>query len=673
MGSTVALAIAAIYALLPTLISLFTSASVGGMQAVMNDKLFKANGNTIEILEDLFGYNSSLNYWNVQIFGVDIRFNSLHVGQMIMELAYALVVLLMFVQVIASLINAAQGEESENPIKIMIRALATLFLIVVFFGTPGNRWLPASGIIHWYGDVMSAVLSGVTQDYSKFFEGLKDLVHISVSLIPSRQIIICIFSFALFKGSLEAGLVFVERWLTFTFTVLLGPLFIGFNAAKTTSQTFVNWLKQIIAQTITLFVSYLVIIMYMNSMGDLWGVDIGFGDLLFRYAVSIALLALYKNSEKLLNAVGISTVANMSSLREYGKGVQGMASLWRNTGGAILRGAELMAGRQLAGEFFSRTASAARSRFGEDSWISKATASLSPRTSADIISSNNGVKAAADGKYTASNISNRAQRNALSDAAGRVNTKFDSGAGATISTKDVSKLNGLGELSKFKVGSSGVVGEATVNTVTGSGIKYDQKVPGAVFRGSFDEQGYGSSPKTYMVANGPVIQKGTGVSLGSYGDNGLDLSYRVSGAKPVAMQNNQGYMYEIEASPMSQKQFDQSSLASREYSYSQYRDDFNRYNEEIVSSMEQKGFDYAWKFEASQQISEAMFGDAKDTDKPVSTYTSLTQIFSSNSEEKSDYEEEARRDLLDQLEKEELLDQMNDDDISGTDDFNEAQ
>ena len=632
------LIIAAIYALLPTLISLLTSASVHSVGAIMDKRLFTINGNVIEVLETMLGAGSSLNF-----------IESFNLAELIFDLAISLTIITMLLSIVSSYVDSLQGEQSENPFKILVRALITVALLFLVFGTPRTgRWFPTKGLLYYFGEMLGSIIGAINADYS-ILESAIQAINFSFVVSPVEQITLIVFSFALFKSTLEAGLVFVERWLTFALTIFFGPIFVSFNASKKTSETARNWFMAVLTQGITIIVSFIIIRMYFSSMSGLEGINVSesvapFTNMLFSFALSIALLSLYKHSEKLLNLVGIRTIANTDSLKEYARGSIAAGRLWAATGGTIGRSIVHNAAKALYEKGSHSVAVATRNRFGENSQIAKFTSALDAKTSPDTISSGKAARIDNNGRYTMDGISVKKnamrsgdislrQAENLKGSVVSVNKALNSGVGTPVSMKDVSTANGLHELSNLKTGSYGVVGEMKKQTIDASSGRISEKPIQTInFAGSQTYDGKETNPKMYsIVPDSQVLEPGTKVTVAKSSDGSFDLNYQISKANPISIQNGQAYMYELEAKPLTQNEFESDTQLSNTFNndYGMYRQTFTEASQNVNAGLQVDGFDYAWKNNASDTISQAMFGSSQTDDQTRQTISNnVTEVLS---------------------------------------------
>ena len=633
-----ALITAAIYALLPTVISLLTMSAVTAMKAIIDKRLFIINGNVIDILESVFGSGSYLGRAGIDIGGV------------IYGVGFSIIIVSSLLAIISSFIKGMQGEASENPFNVLARAIATVFLEIIIFGVPGNRWF-GTGLLSQFGNMMSAVIGYITPQADKLMSSVKAF-NINIAT-PADQIVIVVMSFALFKSTISAGIVFVERWLSFAMTLLLGPVFVGMNASRQTSDTFKNWIMSVFSQALTIIISFAILIFYVFSMGDLSGFQFfTLGDVLFKYAFTLALLSLYKNSEKLMNALGIRTIANSDTLRDYGKGLMAMGRLWRETGGMVTMGLGREYGRRIGQEMSHNFSMAMQRRFGENSRIGQMSKSMDIKRMPDSASNGHAARIK-DGKYTTDSVSSRSlgnptgasknEQSKIAQSAISVNKAMDSGVGTPVKMSDVSRANGLGELSHLKTGSMGYIGSAEKPVLNSKGEAVSTQINGQIFRGTWTNQGKESNPSTYAIfPDQTPLNVGTPVSIGK-NTIGDDITYRISRNDPISLQNGQAYMYELEPErPMSRAAFEANREISEKYgdSYSTYLETTRSGEENYNTRMQADGFDYVWKYTASESVSNSMFHQENYKETQSRTYSRLEELFRDEEEIKGAIQEE---------------------------------
>jgi len=674
-----ALIIGLVYALMPTLISLLTSAAISCMLVIMDDRLFKfsAGSNVFSILEDLFvsGNNSHL-----------FDYIKIDLGNFIFDIGIAFIFIIMVIQIISSYLTSLEGEESESPFKIVARALVTFLIEVLIFGVPnGAVFQRHGGLLVEFGNLMAGLLSVITDGFSDINQAWKS-INLSLAIDPAQQVVLMVFSFALFKGVIEAGIVFVERWLSFAFNVLFGPIFVSFNASKKTSETFRSWIMTLVSQALTIFFSYIILMMFCSREAHLSGISLGdasnitksiFPNLLFDYAVAMALLALYKNSEKLLNAVGLRTIANGDTLRDYMKGVSSMASLWRNTGGTLVYSFTREIGKKVAGDTTHAAFLAARDKYGENSKITKAAEHIDTKKDKEYIKSDK-LPQYKDGKYNVDNLEKTRmsdnQREELNKSVTRVNEAMKSDVGKPVSMKDVSKVNGLDQLSDRKYGSTAIIGEIerpkldefgkTVRNSDGS--EATETLKAQVFRGTRVSNGYEDNPHTKAIIPGDKpLEPGSFVKVDNSEMN-MPTYYRISNSMPERTAN--GYMYDLNDKPLNREEFNSNPIINKKYEvedsdgkvsidYNAYRENHRTESAALNARLDADGYASSWQYGADEKIEAQMFGNKAAIDRSrdaVSVNSTVNQRLQSWEEFFND-QNQTRKDIIRTAEEERQL------------------
>ena len=329
-----ALVFGVLYALLTFFVSIFNAAAVHGMLVIMNTDLLKMSekGNVLKVLDDVFAKS------NLITEGINVDISSI-----IMTIAYTLILLITVLEVINSMVSSVQGEVADSPWKILFRGIFTVLIEFLIFGNPiktdNSTLFATGGLLTVSGNAMAKILAPFGENIDKVSATLKSL-NLSPTLSPVETIVLLVLSFALFKGVIEAGVIFVERWLSFAMSVLFGPIAVAMNTSSRTSQTFSNWMNSILSQIMAIFISLIIMNFFISSTWTQSDAALINSAALFKYALSLALLALFKNSEKILNSYGIKTIANRDTVKDLAAGTRtltgiGLSAVKSFTNGSI--------------------------------------------------------------------------------------------------------------------------------------------------------------------------------------------------------------------------------------------------------------------------------------------------------------------------------------------------
>ena len=134
-----------------------------------------------------------------------------------------------------------------------------------------------------------------------------------------QAILITSLSLSMFQCLLS----YLERYITFIFYTYIGAPFIALAVNDETSDTFKEWLKGILQQTLGITVSMFLIYMAWNFMlGEASSDEMKY---MFTIMATIC-FNLSKNSEKLFNMVGFRTMPTGDLARSFMSGVAGLAA-----------------------------------------------------------------------------------------------------------------------------------------------------------------------------------------------------------------------------------------------------------------------------------------------------------------------------------------------------------
>lgn len=318
--------------LIPSIASWLMEASANVATSFISEDLttFSADGNLLKSFETVL--NGS---------GFSIGVN---LPQIILAISFVLIILFTLFSVINSMISALEGESAESPIKVLLRALITVVMEVAIFGLPSlhtaSNWFVVGGgggLLSALGQIASKILALISPTAFKmdasFGAGL-------TGLGIANAIVYVILCLSVFTGVISASIVFIERYLTFGLYILIGPLAVATNTSKSTERTFHDWLTGLLSNFISLFISILGFRLFLNSLKSVLEVKelTISSETLFKFAVSIALMSLITNSEKIANAFGFRTIANGDTARSIAAGTRLASRAFMMTGGKAIAG-----------------------------------------------------------------------------------------------------------------------------------------------------------------------------------------------------------------------------------------------------------------------------------------------------------------------------------------------
>ncbi len=238
---------------------------------------------------------------------------NIHLPSIIRSISYGLVILMLVINLLKSVASPMTGDSTISPAQACVRAALSITLIIAFFGVGFGTTdtFTFDGIIsligRWFGSILSAI------GMEDFNSGLANMKLVNPFSDAFEYIGAILLFLAMLTSVLGAALQYVERIISYALYVVLGPIAIAMYTNKETAQTFKDWMVGLFSQFIAILLSLVMWICFIHSINTSDGS-------VFSYAVSIAILGLMRNSEKILNAMGLraTTMSLGDSARSIG-------------------------------------------------------------------------------------------------------------------------------------------------------------------------------------------------------------------------------------------------------------------------------------------------------------------------------------------------------------------
>lgn len=320
---TMAIAIAVFYALLESIIELLATGAVWVADRILDSSIavFRANENIFETFINLIPFTQEL-----------------HVMGIIKGIAYGILVLIVVVTGIKSIAMPISGEQT-SPTKTLLRVAVTVVLIPLIFGVGyGGRNAGSTYVIDlgggllgllgkWFGTILS-YLGDVTSSTPIANPLGGALNGIDVAGYLGAVIILA----SIMTGVIGAAVTYVERIISLALYVIIGPICVTLNATNETSDTFKNWIIGLFTQFMAIFLSLIMWSAFKAEFSGamshgLFTATVQGRNGLLELAISLTLLNLMKNSEKILNALGIKTMVNADNARSITGGIATLGSM----------------------------------------------------------------------------------------------------------------------------------------------------------------------------------------------------------------------------------------------------------------------------------------------------------------------------------------------------------
>ena len=238
---------------------------------------------------------------------------NIHLPSIIRSISYGLVILMLVINLLKSVASPMTGDSAISPAQACVRAALSITLIVAFFGVGfgTSDTFTFDGIIsligRWFGSILSAI------GMEDFNSGLANMKLVNPFSDAYEYIGAILLFLAMLTSVLGAALQYVERIISYALYVVLGPIAIAMYTNKETAQTSKDWMVGLFSQFIAILLSLVMWICFIHSLNTSDGS-------VFSYAISIAILGLMRNSEKILNAMGLraTTMSLGDSARSIG-------------------------------------------------------------------------------------------------------------------------------------------------------------------------------------------------------------------------------------------------------------------------------------------------------------------------------------------------------------------
>ena len=199
----------------------------------------------------------------------------------IYDIAVALIMILLIVNVLRSMLSQATGEKISSPIIFVLRAIAVGLLLHILFkldfrliaeGEKANIALAPKGLVeviaYWFGGIFEKISNNAS--LATTLASLSATTDTAFTDWQTRVIALFI-SATLMTAVLQAALTLFERVVSFGIYVLLGPIFIAFFTSEDTADTAKQWIiglfTQLFAILLSLVLWYLAINTFIKAIG----------------------------------------------------------------------------------------------------------------------------------------------------------------------------------------------------------------------------------------------------------------------------------------------------------------------------------------------------------------------------------------------------------------------
>lgn len=244
------------------------------------------------------------------------------ISETIYILAFVTVAINVIISGIKMVMAPTLGKQSESPMAFFARCMITAILLIFYPKL-------VSLVVNFLNGIaempMFQLDANAINEIDIWMNPLKDGVGYTLLYIVLTTMILKDVVFAIF--------IYVERYFSFALYMLLGPVVIAMYPNENQKGMVAEWFKQILTQMLVILISlfcfnlfcrYLTTSnwteIYSITTENVAEVFIGSGELL-RAIVAVALIELVKNSEQIVNALGLRTIPSGDSARSFVQGV----------------------------------------------------------------------------------------------------------------------------------------------------------------------------------------------------------------------------------------------------------------------------------------------------------------------------------------------------------------
>lgn len=318
--------------------------------AVLQTIMATVGGLIVKILMMLVVYVTNDIFKNLFIEGGFVTYNGLlkYIGNLvgldkIGETMWIITIFIIVINVIYSGFNlflSSVNRTDDSPEQFFKR-----FLIVVI------SCLLYTQVFSWVIQILNAIATAEIFDIGKIADVRATIENIKYDSTLNGIIDLILtgaFIIMLVQGVISAAITFIERYLSFSVYLFMGLPCIALGINKDTQDTAKRWFIGIVSQMICIMLSIFVINLYFRQFNLLVGTAelaksevelheaIG-GNFISQLLVCCALLTIVAKSEQLVNMLGLNTMINGNTARNFmysaglatlgvGKALAGLAS-----------------------------------------------------------------------------------------------------------------------------------------------------------------------------------------------------------------------------------------------------------------------------------------------------------------------------------------------------------
>lgn len=261
---------------------------------------------TVVIQGGFADYNGLGSFFN-DLVGADVLSN------VIMAIALVVLALNVIAEGLKLMTAPVTGKDTPSPYAFISRCALTAVLILAY------PYI-ISYVIQLLNAIKDMPLFDLSNIKASFADGIQEMKSFNIGVEGNDiidmlvGIILCV---TLLKEMLYATMIYVERYLSFCLFILLGPICIAFYPNEDQKGLLKSWLTGLVTQMMVILLSIFALFLFTQQMSKL-GTSGAIGKTeIAQFVCALGVLELVKNSEQLINMLGLKTIPSGDSARMF--------------------------------------------------------------------------------------------------------------------------------------------------------------------------------------------------------------------------------------------------------------------------------------------------------------------------------------------------------------------
>ena len=299
---------------------IFLKVCLPGISRIISDIFI-----TVVIQGGFTDYNGLGSFFN-DLVGADVLSNA------IMAIALVVLALNVIAEGLKLMTAPVTGKDTPSPYAFISRCVLTAVLILAY------PYI-ISYVIQLLNAIKDMPLFNLSNVKASFADGIQEMKSLNIGVEGNDiidmlvGIILCV---TLLKEMLYATMIYVERYLSFCLFILLGPICIAFYPNEDQKGLLKSWLTGLVTQMMVILLSIFALFLFTQQMSKLGSSGAIGKTEIAQFVCALGILELVKNSEQLINMLGLKTIPSGDSARMFTSALVGTTLMAREAlhGGA---------------------------------------------------------------------------------------------------------------------------------------------------------------------------------------------------------------------------------------------------------------------------------------------------------------------------------------------------